>query len=163
MTRLLAALALAALSAASTHAQLPGTGVLQARSKLAIPHCRKAAPERSSFTLTVGVGVWDVLLADGTTMQGTCTASANGRRARCAFDDATTAALLADLTSQIGERCRVGVTVTSARTKQFLVRWNRARTRVKLAIVEVIAGHSDEVRGHATFRLNAAGPWTTNG
>ena len=162
MARIIGLVLVALLSAAPAGAQLPGSGALQGRTTLAVPGCHKGSPDVSAFTLIAGDGRWSVVMGDGRTLGGTYTA-AKRRRARLAFDDASTAALAADVASQASERCQIAVTITSARTKRFLVTWNRAHTRVKVAIVEIVYGQSAERRGHATFRLNAKGAWAASG
>jgi len=139
-----------------------GSGALAGTVRLVVRRC---GPARSALGVTLVVrsdGTWQSTDESGEAFSGTSTpVGRSDRKLRLAFDDATTADLVASIAEDVATLCETSaVTVTSVQPKTFLLTLDRSRTKAKLVLRYVFKGTAEGRAGSATYKVLGRGAWT---
>jgi hypothetical protein len=137
-----------------------GSGQLSGRSILKVKGCGK---DRIPLVLTANLqsdGRWTAEDQQGARFSGTyAPRGSNGRTFDLQFDDATLAAFVATVASDVSELCEVEAVVSAVTRKRFLLRLNRRRTKATLSFKYRFTGSADGRKGSASFVVTVHGPW----
>lgn len=153
-------LAIVALGHDAGAQNVPGSGLLVAKDKLAAKGCGHAKVTGPQTLTLESDGTWTAVSDGGDTLGGTWVpVGTKGRKFDLDFDAPSLALVGVSLEADLSDLCQASVQVSTIDTKKFLLILNRRGTKARMKAKFRLTGTANGQPGKGSFKVKAKGPW----